>query len=233
MVQPALTRVSKLTRDEALPIYYSENQFKLCIPVGKSKSCEDRWYRTIKMFRVFAAGGTGGPGTSWLRFIQSIWVVCETLALDSITNLDYAYTIYVSEPFALGFVCGRRVPWECDDGYSDSGCDMDGCDNGRLERLLLFPLQRPIDGLKDKEAVHSALQDAVNESDVEEDMDRLVKTLPVRRVVDALHMVVQDCPEASHQVELFVTVPCPLREHHVIGESDMDHLLVYTLTAGN
>lgn len=219
MVQPALTRVSKLTRDEALPIYYSENQFGLCIPEGKSKTCKDKWYRTIKMFRVFAAGGTGGPGTSWLRFIRRIMVSCEALAHDSIAYYDQEYILYVAEPFALAFVCGRRGPRECGD---NSGCDMDGCDSGRLERLLSFPLQRPIGDLKDKEAVLSALQDAVNETDVEGDMDRLVKALPLRRVVDALHMVVQECPEASRQVELSVTVPCPVREHHVIGESDLE-----------
>lgn len=189
----------------------------------------------IKMFRVFATGGTGGPGTSWLRFIRSIEVVCEAFAFDYHECLSF-----VAEPFALGFNCGRRAPSSCVKGYDHGrGCgDIDGCDDGCLERLLPFPFQRPIDDhsktghvdqttegnldLKDKEAIRSALQDAVDETSGNRgDMDRLLKTLPVGRVVNALHMIIQECPEVSRRVELFVSVPCSNVEHHLLDSPDL------------
>lgn len=211
LVQPALTRVSRQSRSEALPLYYGKNQFKLIIPTPGCHGREDTWYRTIKMFRVFAAGGDGRPGTSWLRYIQRIWMVCgEPKSIQTSSEFRYLFVRY-----ALGFRCGQQGSWK---GNLVRGSDVN-LSGGFVKRFLpLFPSRPRDDGertaidemnWKNRDEVQCRLQDAIENLCVSgrDEMKEVAQIIPVRRVVDALCMAAMECKEARRRVEIFLESP--------------------------
>lgn len=239
LVQPSLTRVSKETRREALPIYYGENSFILAIPPPRrGDRSQDHYYRLIKMFRVFAAGGTGTPGTSWLRFLRTVVVVCR-----DVTPALYDEQGPRIENHMLGFCC-QPLPAPDDGsdepGYGDStnlvkeacalgeeyGQDVDEQDTDEQvtdeqqtddedtdqEDPVMRSVRIDDDAVdwKDKVAVDSAFNTACKGARSWQWED-LAEHIPVRRVSDVLYMVAKECPEAMELVDVFWSTPSPVR----------------------
>lgn len=73
--QPALCRVNKQTRAEALPIFYGENEFIISLPKTMMAPLRiDTWADFSKMLDVFAQGGCSGVGTSSLQHLTHLIV---------------------------------------------------------------------------------------------------------------------------------------------------------------
>ncbi|POS78334.1 hypothetical protein DHEL01_v203264 [Diaporthe helianthi] len=72
LAQPPLTRTNRQVRSEALPIYYGNNRFEIIIPDKQPMNKYDGWADFIRMFRVFKAGRSAGPGTGSLQYLRNI-----------------------------------------------------------------------------------------------------------------------------------------------------------------
>ncbi|KAF3763951.1 hypothetical protein M406DRAFT_75177 [Cryphonectria parasitica EP155] len=178
LVQPPLTCVSRWTRIEALPIYYGENEFSLTIPSPSSFGAVDNWYRFVRMMRVFAAGGPGGKHMTWLRFIKNISAKC-------CAQIDYVEEEYYHEPeiFQFGFQCMHR---------RKGGKEVNRIGKNKLD----WTDMDTVDKAFDKAVLRLEHRGEVSE-------DSLAHHIPMKRVVNALYMVANMCPEATQWVEIF------------------------------
>lgn len=188
LVQPALTRTNKLIRAESLPIYYSGNHFKLTIPPDGRGDREDKWYRFVKMMRVFSDGSAGGKQGSWLRFIRRISAeyveVSKEWDIASDEWLDDTYRTN-ERRFEIGFktvpVTGRR-----NDATRIGDNDLDW---------------------KDECAIKEAFRKALEAKWKSHRSWGLEERVPVERIADALCMIARECPKATEWMK--VTCLCP------------------------
>lgn len=190
-VQPAFTRVSKQLREEALPIYYGENVFKISIPRLSRYDRKDTWYRFIKMFRVFSTTGTGAPGTSWLRFVRNVFI-----SYKEVMHVVYDDEIYESHSYQLGFRCGDEdlSPWIRGRIFREDGTTHDKFNDDVLD-------------WNDKDAFNLALKEARVNDHTKYGLALVADVIPTRRVTDALWMVARECPEAGRNICLVWSAP--------------------------
>lgn len=99
--EPPLTRTNNLVRQETIPIYYGENQFKVvqsCDPYNPNPISAQRSLERV--YNLSRLESENGPGTSVLRFVNDIaiivrqyyWLPCPQLpSPDPRTHLQYFY----------------------------------------------------------------------------------------------------------------------------------------------
>lgn len=92
LVQPPLTHVNRQVRSEALPIYYGNNRFEIKIPPRPPMKERDDWADFIRMFRVFKAGRTAGPGTGSLQFLRNVSCI-HSCARESFWDLEAVFVV--------------------------------------------------------------------------------------------------------------------------------------------
>lgn len=181
-----------------------------------------------KMVRAFAAGGAHPDlcGTSSLRFVRKLWVVCEDERRVPLPR-DEGTSLHVQ--CALGFYLGPQrseKEWGSEFFWPDVlRGDEDDITRGRIRRCVpLHPRRlRSSDGyihspvvedggldLGDKVAVRSALHDVIDTSYASDHVSRAQRirmagrlmNMPVLRIASALCMIAPECEEAARRIEV-------------------------------
>lgn len=189
LAQPALTRTCRQIRAEALPLYYSENSFKLAIPPDGRGDRKDEWFRFVKMMRAFSESGSAGKGTSCLRFIRRISAeyVEEAPCHGESNNGWTDRSCTLERKFELGF---KSVP----ETARHNDTNRIGNDNLNWK-----------DGVAVKKAFRKALGKRWRSHT--SSSRELKQNVPFGRIAEALCMIGRECPQAAEWFK--VTCLCP------------------------
>jgi hypothetical protein len=177
LAQPPLTRTNRQIRSEALPIYYGGNRFYLKIPTEPVVGEKDDWADFIRMFRVFKASRTGGPGTGSLRFMRNVMTRIHPGPTDTIMCLSI--TLFaLPDRFPRNTVALRVYG-------SDSG-------SGQSETY----------DWRDWGFVYEKVKENLIQFD---EIDEIFMPMTcVRRFIATIVMIATECPGATEQIMFYI-----------------------------